>query len=52
MNVDQEQRAGEEIVKLLGLKSKKGKFATSGGTKTEVGLCRTIQRIFDEQGAE
>lgn len=54
MTVDQERAAGEEIVKLLNLKHVQGdvwKYQTSGGTKTAVGLTRTIQRIFAEKGA-
>jgi hypothetical protein len=51
MTVDEEQKAGEEIVKLLNLKRNRQKrFNTSGGDKTEVGLCRSIKRIFSEQG--
>jgi hypothetical protein len=53
MTVDQEQKVGEEIVRLLDLENDDdGRYKTSGGTKTEIGLCRTIQRIFDEQGAK
>jgi hypothetical protein len=50
MTVDEEQKAGEEIIKLLELKFKKGTVATSGGRKSAIGLCRSIKRIFSEQG--
>jgi hypothetical protein len=54
MTVDQERAVGEEIIALLNLKpvvGDKWKYKTSGGTKTAVGLCRTIQRVFDTKGA-
>jgi len=39
---------GMEIISLLGLKMTDGRVDTDGGTKTAVGLCRSVRRIFEE----
>ena len=48
MLVDEENTVGLAIAKELGLKAlKDGKYRLANGTKTPIGLCRTIQRIYD-----
>ena len=52
MTVDEEQVVGEALVTLLHLKKNKaGRYDTCWGDKTPVGLCRTIQRVFDLKGS-
>lgn len=45
-----DQKIGQELVKLLGLKRKRAskRFFTIYGDKTEMGLTRSIRRIFLE----
>ena len=53
--ISYEEKAGKEIAELLGLKKirsgdDKGRFRTTYGSKTEVGLALTVQRILKENG--
>lgn len=47
---EQEQKLADQLVEVLGpclKKNKKGRYETTGGDKTALGLYRTIQRIVD-----
>jgi hypothetical protein len=53
---ERDEKIGLEIAEMLNLKKIKDergslRFHTSFGTKTEVGLARSIKRIFEENGA-
>ena len=53
---ERDEKIGREIAEMLNLKKIKVesgslRFYTSFGTKTEVGLARSIKRIFEENGA-
>ena len=52
MTVDEEEAVGKAIAKERGLKLKKnGRYNMANGDKTNIGLCRTINRIFLLKGA-
>lgn len=43
------KNAGLEIATLLNLKADKdGRYSTSWGTKTAIGLARSVQRVLEE----
>ena len=52
MTVDQEEKVGKELIAFFDLEpNADGRYQTPRGQKSVVGLCRTVKRIFDEQGA-
>lgn len=48
MDEDQLQACGDEIARILKLRRKHGRFVTSSGDKTSIGLVRTIMGCLDQ----
>jgi len=53
LTITQEEERGKLIARVLGLKPSKieqGRYMTEWGTKTAIGLYRTVKRLVEEGG--